>query len=65
MGWTQFVGVMDDGKSFAFGTTHHTEFFQMPPGYTAMDVDRIIPGETVVGPTYRERPFFECFIDEP
>jgi hypothetical protein len=35
----------------------------MPPGYSATDVVRIIPGETVAGTTYRERPFFECFID--
>jgi hypothetical protein len=35
----------------------------MPPGYTALDVVRIKPGEAVPGQTYRERPFFECFID--
>lgn len=63
MGWTQFVGVMRDEKEFSFGTTYHTNFFEMPPGYTATDVVRIIPGGTVPGPTYRERPFFECFID--
>jgi len=63
MGWTQFVGVMRDGKQFSFGTTYHTQFFEMPPGYTATDVVQIIPGEAVAGPTYRERPFFECFID--
>jgi hypothetical protein len=63
MGWTQFVGVMRDGKQFSFGTTYHTQFFEMPPSYTATDVVRIIPGEAVAGPTYRERPFFECFID--
>ena len=64
MGWTQFAGVMRDQLAFAFGTAHYTEFFQMPPGYTATDVVRIIPGATVAGPTYRERPFFECFIDQ-
>jgi len=63
MGWTQFVGVMRDEKEFSFGTTYHTHFFEMPPGYTATDVVRIKPGETVPGQTYRERPFFECFID--
>jgi hypothetical protein len=63
MGWTQFVGVMRDDKEFSFGTTYHTHFFEMPPGYSATDVVRIIPGETVAGTTYRERPFFECFID--
>ena len=63
MGWTQFVGVMRDDNEFAFGTTYHTHFFEMPPGYTATDVVRIKPGETVPGPTYRERPFFEYCID--
>ena len=63
MGWTQFVGVMMDGKEFSFGTTYHTHFFEMPAGYAATDLVRIRPGETGTGHTYRERPFFECFID--
>lgn len=50
-------------KEFSFGATYHTQFFEMPPGYTATDVVRIKPGQTAPGPTYRERPFFECFID--
>jgi hypothetical protein len=63
MSWTQFVGVMRDGKEVSFGTTYHTEFFDMPPGYTAADVAAIRPHERITAEVFRERPFFTCFID--
>jgi hypothetical protein len=63
MAWTQFVGVMQDGREFTFGTTYGIEFFTMPDGYSAADVVRIIPHGKVDGPVYRERPWFSCFID--
>ena len=63
MSWTQFVAVMKDGREFSFGTTYSTEFFNMPDGYTAKDVAKILPHETRGDPTYRERPFFNCYLD--
>lgn len=62
MSWTQFVGVMRDGKEVSFGTTYHTEFFNMPSGYTATDVVAIRPHERLSSDVFRERPFFTCFI---
>jgi hypothetical protein len=68
MGWTEFYVIMDDGKEFCFGTTFAIEFFCMPEGYTSKNVVRIIPavrGEPrKYEKVYRERPFFECFIDK-
>lgn len=84
MGWTGFAGKMKDGKYFGFGTTFHSEFFQMPDGYSAGDIEEIInhsyvlkngelrshreepqtrPEEYKDAVVYRERPFFECYIE--
>jgi len=41
MGWTGFVLEMSDGKLFQFGTSHLTEFFDLPEGYSFLDVTRI------------------------
>ncbi|MDF2803843.1 MAG: hypothetical protein K0S61_3746 [Anaerocolumna sp.] len=67
MGWTQFTARMKDENEYEFGTTFLTEFFDMPNGYTAKDIIKIIPAvrgcskDTKV--IYREKPYFECFID--
>jgi hypothetical protein len=61
MGWTQFTAVMRDGREFAFGTTYLMEFFSMPDGYTGDDVTAIISHKGGK-PTYRERPYFTCFV---
>ena len=84
MGWTGFAAKMKDGKYVGFGTTFHWEFFQMPKGYSADDMEEIInhsyilkngelrshregqqtrPEEYKDAVVYRERPFFECYID--
>jgi hypothetical protein len=63
MSWTQFVGVMKDGREFSFGTTFLTQFFNMPTGYTASDVTTIRSHERMDGELFRERPFFTCFVD--
>ena len=67
MSWTEFYATMEDGKEFCFGTTFHTEFFCMPEGYTTKNIVKIIPavrGEPRrYEEVYRERPFFECYID--
>jgi len=67
MGWTEFVAVMNDGETFCFGTSYHTFFFNMPDSYTGNDIVKIIPAvrnesrkHDVV---YRERPFFDCYIE--
>jgi hypothetical protein len=63
MGWTQFVGVMRDGKEFSFGTTYHVDFFQMPRGYTGNDIVSVRSHERLPGEIYRERPFFACYVE--
>jgi hypothetical protein len=65
MGWTGFDAIMKDSKRFSFGTTYSTEFFNMPSGYTANDIKKIIPherGTRNIDSVFRERPFFECYI---
>jgi hypothetical protein len=42
MAWTGFAVRMKDGKIFGFGTSFLTEFFQMPNGYEATDIEEII-----------------------
>ena len=58
---------MNDGRTFRFGTRFLTEFFDMPPGYSAADISSIVPAvrgersdEKLI---YRERPFFTCYVD--
>lgn len=68
MGWTQFTAVMTDGKRFEFGTTFSTEFFDMPVGYAGRDIARIIPTargarRDPVTAVYREKPFFDCYVE--
>jgi len=62
MSWTQFSAVMRDGNEFFFGTSFLTEFFQMPDGYSGDDVVRITPHAAGLGHTYRERPYFTCYV---
>jgi len=42
MSWTGFGVKMKDGKKFGFGTSFLFEFFQMPEGYEANDIDVIL-----------------------
>jgi hypothetical protein len=43
------------------------EFFDMPPDYSATDIQKIVPAIRGEKPrfekVYRERPFFTCYID--
>ena len=68
MGWTEFDAVMDDGKEFSFGTTFETMFFDMPEGYTAERIEKITQAERskAKGPSgvYREKPYFNCYLDD-
>ena len=67
MSWTEFYATMQDGREFRFGTTFLTEFFDMPEGYAVADIKRITPAVRREKPkterTYREKPFFTCFVD--
>ena len=67
MSWTEFYATMRDGREFRFGTTFLTEFFDMPEGYSATDITRIVPAVRGEQPRaeriYRERPFFTCFVE--
>jgi hypothetical protein len=67
MGWTEFYGTMSDGAEFRFGTRFHHEFFDMPPDYSATDIQKIVPAIRGEKPkyekVYRERPFFTCYIE--
>jgi hypothetical protein len=68
MSWTEFYAVMKDGTEFYFGTTFLTEFFDMPQGYSAIDIVKIIPavrGErSRQEHVYREKPFFTCYVED-
>ena len=68
MGWTEFTGVMDDGTDYCFGTTFHTIFFDMPEGYTAERLVKLIPavrGEPRKhDEVFREKPHFECYVNK-
>jgi hypothetical protein len=67
MGWTQFIAQMRDGAEFQFGTTFSTEFFDIPKGYTAKDIIKIIPAERgqsrLKEYCYREKPYFNCYVE--
>lgn len=67
MSWTEFYGTMHDGVEFRFGTTFLTEFFDMPEGYSATDIQKIVPAVRGEKPRqeniYQEKPFFTCYID--
>lgn len=66
MGWTEFKAIMDDGAEFSFGTTFEIIFFDMPKGYTAERIKKIIPTERAKAKgsseVYREKPYFSCYI---
>jgi hypothetical protein len=66
MSWTGFDVLMIDDKRFTFGTSFNTEFFEMPTGYSANEIKKIIPhstGQKPVGKVFREKPYFFCYTD--
>jgi hypothetical protein len=67
MGWTEFYGIMRDGMEFRFGTTFLVEFFELPQGYAATDIVKVIPAIRGAPPRqdriFREKPFFVCYVD--
>ncbi len=64
MSWTAFAAIMDDAREFSFGTTWNVEFFNMPPGYTASQIRKILPHKNEAKPVYRERPHFICYLED-
>jgi len=79
MGWTGFAAKMKNDQYFGFGTGFGTEFFQMPENYSVEDIVEIVNHSYVLktgelrsfaqlddydnAVIYRERPFFECYMD--
>ncbi len=68
MSWTQFTARMKDSNEFQFGTTYYEQFFYMPDNYTARDIVKIIPAKRGTPrnfnmKVFRERPYFECYIE--
>jgi hypothetical protein len=79
MAWTAFVVEMRDGTMYSYGTSFRFEFFDLPNGYSHADIVKIHSGmvysaEKGLMPfymearkeiqTYRERPFFTCYLKE-
>lgn len=66
-GGTEFYGAMGDGMEFCFEAAFGREFFDMPPGYVATDIQKIVPAtrgeKRKYEAVYRERPYFTCDID--
>lgn len=63
MTWIAFSATMDDGHEFSFGTPFATEFFEMPDGYKAAQIVSINPLRDRQSHFFREKPYFECFLD--
>lgn len=79
MGWTAFVVEMQDGTRHAYGTSYSFEFFDLLKGYTSANIAQIHSG-MVYSPaggmvpfsrnarqeiqTYREKPYFTCYLPE-
>jgi hypothetical protein len=58
-----------EGRRFTFMGSHLPSmlFFDLPPDMQFSDFTRVHSigrGRPPAGPTYRERPFFECFVDD-
>jgi hypothetical protein len=79
MSWTAFVVEMKDGTKYSCGTSFRFEFFDLPNGYSHTDIAKIHSGKVYskerglvdfyMGAvkeihTYREKPFFTCYLDE-
>ena len=79
MGWTAFVVEMTDGAMYSYGTSFSFEFFDVPEGYSYNNIATVHSGmvysqekglqdfsmdsqESIQ--TYREKPFFTCYLKE-
>lgn len=66
MAWTEFYATMRDGAEFRFGTTFNQEFFEMPAGYAANDIVKIVPAVRNESPRiariYNDKPIFSCYV---
>jgi hypothetical protein len=78
MGWTAFVTEMKDGTMHSYGTPFNFEFFNLPAGYSHLDIRKIHSGmvyshgagleafsmETMAEiKPYRDMPFFTCYLE--
>jgi hypothetical protein len=79
MSWTAFVVEMKDETMYSCGTSFRFEFFDLPEGYSHSDIARIHSGMVYSKErglaafsmdalkekhTYREKPFFTCYLAE-
>jgi len=79
MGWTAFVVEMKDGTMHSYGTRFSFEFFDLPKGYAYSNIAQIHSGMVYsqaggIVPfslnalqeiqTYREKPYFTCYLPE-
>jgi hypothetical protein len=79
MSWTAFVAEMKDGTMYSCGTSSRFEFFDLPKGYSYSDIAKIHSGMVYskerglatfsMGAlkeiqTYREKPYFTCYLAE-
>lgn len=63
MGYISFLAEMHDGKKFYFESTSYIEFFDMPEGYDAKMMINVTPHKYTAKEEYREKPFFNCYIE--
>jgi hypothetical protein len=79
MSWTAFVAEMKDGTMYSYGTSFRFEFFDLPKEYSYADIAKIHSGMVYSQArglaaftmdalkeiqTYREKPFFSCYLKE-
>jgi hypothetical protein len=63
MGSISFVGRMQDGTEYSFGSGFEVEFFEMPTGYSGAQLTEVLPHREIPGHRYSALPFFDCFVD--
>jgi len=57
-----FTGVMDDGAHFSFHTASSVGFFDMPLGYDARRLRKVLPGGSFEQ-AHREREGFASYVE--
>ncbi len=63
MGYQSFQADMADGAKFFFSSTTHVEFFEVPNNYTLENIVTVYTHRISEAESFREKPYFDCFID--
>ncbi len=58
-----FVAEMKDGNRFAYWFEEKAEFFEMPVGYNANQINSVFPNRKLKTQTYSSKISFDCYID--